>query len=188
MRLRIFFSSAAIIALSAFPSSSRAQCVTLGTPGLSGCGPLGAAPTLVCASCNGFTTASSPNIGNSGFVVAAGFPSLVGTPVLMVGPCAVPPLLVPAGACLGGTVGCICSASPQGCNAFVGYVHVPFAGALWCPAIGYANPWQWFFNIPNDPALIGGALCAQAIGSTSGGFPNPTCLAISNGLQITILP
>lgn len=143
-----------------------AQCVSLGTPGLTGCVGLTLpvpAPIINCA----FTI---PSIGNAGFKVVAS--NLFCAPFLAIGTCAASPAPFPTGAPF-------CSAAGLGCLAFVDYLS-PFL--LLAPAPGP----EWPLPIPNDPTLVGATLCAQAIGFGPGFCGS--CVSVSNGLQVTLLP
>ncbi|HKB15638.1 MAG TPA: hypothetical protein VKF62_06220 [Planctomycetota bacterium] len=172
------------------PQPAAAQCTSLGTPGQAGCGPLGFAPFVTCSICAG-PPSGTPNVGNPVFTLEVYYSGAFfvsgTTPLLLLGPCAPIPYPVPSGACGPPPIGCICPATLGGCTAFVDLPQGSF------PGIGpYTGPscglhWFWTIPIPNDPFLIGGSACAQVVGRAPTS-PGMSCLAVSQGLQVTILP
>lgn len=166
MRARRFALAAALATIGSLAGSVPAQCVSLGTPGLTGCVGLTfpvPAPIISCA----FTF---PMLGNAGFKVVGS--TLFCSPILAIGTCAASPAPFPTGAPF-------CPAAGLGCLAFLDYLS-PFL--LLAPAPGP----EWPLPIPNDPTLVGAVVCAQAIGFGTGFCGS--CIAVSNGLRITVLP
>ncbi|MCI0587184.1 MAG: hypothetical protein L0323_10125 [Planctomycetes bacterium] len=167
MRARLFTLAAALATFGSLAGSAPAQCVSLGTPGLTGCFGFTLLPVPApIVSCY-FTI---PFIGNAGFKVVGS--NLFCAPFLAVGTCAGTPTPFPAGTPF-------CSPASLGCLAFIDYVR-PFL--LLAPAPGP----EWPLPIPNDPSLVGAILCAQAFGFGTGFCGS--CVAVSNGLRVTILP
>ncbi|HET6203587.1 MAG TPA: hypothetical protein VFI25_12375 [Planctomycetota bacterium] len=140
-----------------------AQCTYLGAPGFTGCAPGGGiAPGLLCLGAVQVGT-------NLSLFVSNPTPFTLYSLLLLVGDCSNPAVPAPTGSpvCPPSVVG--------GCFAFLN----PGAAVPVPPSPG---PIPWFFSIPNDAALVGQTVCAQAVGNLSN-----FCLAVTNGLSITIL-
>ena len=159
----------ALFLLACVPNIADAQCTVLGTPGQTGCG-LGSnsAPEVACL--------GSPTLGNAAFGVTATVACMPASPFLFVGTCASPPVPIP------GPFGtnAFCGPSAGGCLAFVGptfFFAVP----------GVVSSTGFFFPlpIPNDPILLGATACAQEVHLCI--LFVGSCLAVSNGLSVTIL-
>lgn len=158
----------AFFVLACVPDLADAQCATLGTPGQTGCG-LGAnsAPAIACL--------GSPTLGNAAFGVTGTVTCVPSFPFLLVGSCASPPVPIPGPF---GTDG-FCGPSAGGCLAFVGptfFFAVP--GAI--SSTGFFFP----LPIPNDPTLLGATACAQEVHLCI--LFVGSCLAVSNGISVTI--
>jgi hypothetical protein len=142
------------------------------TPLGGGCPFPGGTPLLLACG------ATLPKIGETDFeLLASGMPPGAMGPELFVGLCAASPVPPPAYAS-------VCSSGAPGCAVFLDLsyeVYVPF------PVLGPGGflP-EWSLGIPNDPSLVGMTFCTQAVAAVLSG--GGMCLALSNGIQITVLP
>ncbi len=158
-----------------------AQCAILGAPGFTGCSPGGGiAPALTCfgdpvLGTDACSTTNPAACGGRFTLVATG---LAPPAFLLIGACMNQPTYLALGApiCPPSIVG--------GCFAYVDLTANLIALNLEnCPACntGPGVP------IPVNPSLVGMEVCLQAFGCTSVSGPC-ACIAISNGLSITIMP
>ncbi|HKB14591.1 MAG TPA: hypothetical protein VKF62_00920 [Planctomycetota bacterium] len=163
------------------PGLAPAQCTVLGAPGFTGCAPGGGiAPTLTCFGdpVLGTTACTTMNSGTCSGAFTIATTGLAPPAVLLIGACPSQPTYLTLGSpiCPPSIVG--------GCFAFVDLsaymVALPMENCPAC-ASGPGVP------IPSDPALVGAEVCLQAFGCTSVSGPC-ACIAISNGLSITIMP
>ena len=165
----------AAFALLVIGSPVSSQVTQLGTPYLSGCAPCCGLAGI------GISTLGEPRIGNAGFgVLTQNIYSQDMT--LILGQCAsIPTPPSPTWSA--------CPALPGGC-----LVHIelggplmavqPF-GVLWSFQASSMIGRVWSFPIPNSATLVGQTFCVQVAGGAS---IWGTCLSLSNGLSITILP
>ncbi len=152
-----------------------AQCVALGSPGLTGCQAIPISVPAPSITCN-----SAPTVGNAAFkILGQNFLAAMSYPTwLAIGSCAAPPIVLPGGP-FPPVPGSLCPAAPAGCIAYVDYL-TPYAFVSTsglCPPGG-----TWCLPIPNDPTLLGSTVCAQAIGVALG-----LCFQVSNGLSVTVM-
>lgn len=168
--------------VAAMSGTARAQCATLGTPGLTGCQspyPGSTAPTIACHGVPSITNAQTVS-GNFEIYGTNLYGHHPVTSRLVLGFCSPTPLpIIPAP----GAGVPLCPAAPLGCW---GYIEPSGVLGLLAPAPSAVNLWGLY--LPNDPNLIGAVLCAQWRGSATQGFLNSCGFLVSNGLQITILP
>jgi hypothetical protein len=158
-----------------------AQCAILGAPGFTGCSPGGGiAPSLTCFGdpVLGTDACSTTNPGACGGPFTLVATGLAPPAFLLIGSCLSQPTYLALGAP-------ICPASiVGGCFAYVDLTANLIALNLEnCPACGTGPG----VPIPVNPALVGAEVCLQAFGCTSVSGPC-ACIAISNGLSITIMP
>ncbi len=168
MRARLAAPWVVLVSIVTLASPSRAQCVPLGPPFSSGCGPGGLPPSLVCA--------GLPVLGSSLCLSQ----SLQGCQIpaslffLMVATCpSTPPPFPPLPLIL-------CPAGPAGCSLAVDPAAAALFGTVTLPGC------TWLFFLPPDPSLSGITLCVQSF-SLLLCAPGPPCVALTNGLQITLL-
>lgn len=185
MHVRLLALAVALVIV-AQPRSSSAQCVPFPSANNAGCGPPpGSRPSLVCT--------SLPIVGGTlGFCVTApSGASWTGPilPVLLLGACS-PSLLTPP------PIPFLCNLQlPLGSTCLLvldptASVIAPLVTgvSIACPfAPSGANSYSGsLFAIPPDPALAGLSLCMQAAGTLV--TPSTSaCIAVSDGLQVTIL-
>lgn len=142
------------------------------TPLGGGCPFPGGSPLLLACG------TAPPKIGTPDFeLFASGMPPGAIGPELFVGLCAASPVPPPAFAA-------VCSPGAPGCAVVLDLafdVYVPF------PVLGPGGflP-EWSLGIPNDPSLVGASFCVQAVAAVASG--GGLCLALSDGIQITLLP
>jgi hypothetical protein len=146
-----------------------AQCVSIGAPGLNGCGGV-AGLGISILSCVG-----APTIGSTSFGFTASAPCTVGTAswaVLLVGTCRTPLVLFNYGP------GGMCGPSQATCAMTLDIVVALPAGPLSGGLYSYAAP------IPAIPQLVGLLLCAQEAHYCPA--PALACVGASQGMRVTL--
>ena len=143
-----------------------AQCVSIGLPGLNGCG------SQVGWGISILSCAGAPTIGSASFGFTATAPCSVGTAswaVLLVGTCRTPLVLTGYGP------GGVCGPSQATC-ALTLDILVALPGTPSGASYNYAAP------IPAIPQLVGLQLCAQEAHYC----PAPACVGASQGMTVTL--